>query len=222
MSSSLAAAAMAGAATSASAAEGALSEPLLPHMSRTTDSLSSDDDSDGSGSAEGGSADAADKSDLFTLKNLGVAVLATGGMATSASAMIAMPSAAVLIMGGLCALNAPVVATNQVRLGRGDSECQTSGGDGRKKEKKRPRPRRTRPWPRAASTADEAVAEDASTADDAMTMVTSTAASSAGPSCVAAGAFAAMVAVARLRVAFSAVEARAFATTTSALREGKA
>ncbi len=53
------------------------------------------------------------------LQTVAATVPATGGLAAAASAMIAVPSAAVLVMGGICAVNAPTVAGKHFQISNG-------------------------------------------------------------------------------------------------------
>jgi hypothetical protein len=56
------------------------------------------------------------------VQTVAATVLATGGLAAAASAMIAVPSAAVLVMGGICAVNAPTVAGKHFQISKGEGE----------------------------------------------------------------------------------------------------
>ena len=124
-----AAATRAAAKGASAAAADALAAPLLPsaarEKSRTTDSLSFEEEITVDDSAE-------EPRKLGPrVPALGAGLLAAAGLAASAAAMVVMPSAAVLIMGGLCAINAPVVARNSVRLARSDGEFRGSRRTGR-------------------------------------------------------------------------------------------
>ena len=93
------------------AASAALGEPLLPaKQSRYTDSLSSfgngsdsDDDDDESGDDErSGTLDPTKMSGKDIATSVALGLLVTGGMAASASAIVAAQSAVVFLMGGVC------------------------------------------------------------------------------------------------------------------------
>jgi hypothetical protein len=108
-----------------------LGEPFLPKkQSRYTDSLSSSERSeDSEGSGDSDDSEYEDEEPLrlqFTGKNLvpflAVGLAATGGLAASAAAMIAMPSAFVFLMGGLCVVNSPLMVLKHVHLTQEDSE----------------------------------------------------------------------------------------------------
>lgn len=103
-----------------------LNEPLLSNkLSRRTDSLSSDDDSASAHLIEQSSTTSDGRaipksmfgSDLVS--TVGVGVLSVAGLAASLSAMIAFPGAAVILMGGICIANAPVVAKKHVNIAKG-------------------------------------------------------------------------------------------------------
>lgn len=95
---------------------------------RATDSLSSfsfgsnsDDDTDAedasSLSSEGLLSNKLSTQDIFT--SALVSLVATGGVACSIGAMVALPTAIpVLIMGGLCAVNSPTIAHKQLVIAK--------------------------------------------------------------------------------------------------------
>lgn len=102
----------------------ALSEPLIPNNSRfaVTDSLSSldsdsleDDATSPNPSTESLFSDVSRK-DIVSI--VVVSLLATGGLAAATAAMIAMPSIAVLLMGGLCLTNSPAVVLKQFKIAK--------------------------------------------------------------------------------------------------------
>lgn len=105
-------------ATGALKAAGDPSEPLLS----TTDSLSSEGGGAVSATAPPSDDDGRTLTEGLTGKGLmstvGVGILAVAGLAASAAAMIAAPGAAVIIMGGLCLVNSPVVATKHVAIAK--------------------------------------------------------------------------------------------------------
>jgi len=94
------------------AASAALGEPLLPaKQSRYTDSLSSfesgssfleSDDSDDDESGDSGTLDPTKMSGKDIAISVALGLLVTGGMAASASAIVAAQSAVVILMGGVC------------------------------------------------------------------------------------------------------------------------
>mmetsp|Transcript_11389 Transcript_11389/g.24702 ORF Transcript_11389/g.24702 Transcript_11389/m.24702 type:complete len:401 (-) Transcript_11389:206-1408(-) len=103
-----------------------LNEPLLPNkLSKRTDSLSSDDDSASAHLAEQSSTssdDLAIPKSMFgsdIVSTVGVGVLSVAGLAASLSAMIAFPGAAVILMGGICMANSPVVAKKHINIAKG-------------------------------------------------------------------------------------------------------
>jgi len=102
----------------------ALSKPLLPDRKSRTDSWSSCDSSDDSD-------DSGDEGEKIlgprffgkdVVQNLGAVLLATGGLAAATVAMVTapvtMPGIAVFLMGGICAINSPLMAAKQVSLSK--------------------------------------------------------------------------------------------------------
>mmetsp|Transcript_28557 Transcript_28557/g.52111 ORF Transcript_28557/g.52111 Transcript_28557/m.52111 type:complete len:144 (+) Transcript_28557:144-575(+) len=124
----------AAAATAKHAATSALSEPLLTNkQSRRTDSLSSSDDSssdDSSSDEEGLTSSERFKPNNMSSKDvastIAVCLFVTGGLAASVSAMIAVPSVMVILMGGICMVNSPTVASKQFSIAKSKGEIKTS------------------------------------------------------------------------------------------------
>lgn len=105
------------------AAAPALTVPLIPDkLSRRTDSLSSDDFSDVDAEAPSANSGGGILNKSMTRKDIistiGVGVLATAGMAASLSAIVAFPGAAVILMGGICAINSPTVAAKHLSISK--------------------------------------------------------------------------------------------------------
>jgi len=103
-----------------------LSEPLIRN---DIDSTSSDDDEDSeieeAAPLAGSDPEPALPDTPMSTKDvaltLTVALLVTGGLAASASALIAYPaSAAVILMGGVCIVNSPAVATKHLRIAKSE------------------------------------------------------------------------------------------------------
>mmetsp|Transcript_16203 Transcript_16203/g.29293 ORF Transcript_16203/g.29293 Transcript_16203/m.29293 type:complete len:155 (-) Transcript_16203:331-795(-) len=103
-------------AAAATHAASALSEPLLSNkQSGLTDN--SWDDEDTSLQSENHVPGMSRKDIASTIA---ASLLATGGLAAAASAMIAVPSAAVFLMGGICAFNSPTVAHKQLSISKSE------------------------------------------------------------------------------------------------------
>mmetsp|Transcript_2574 Transcript_2574/g.5465 ORF Transcript_2574/g.5465 Transcript_2574/m.5465 type:complete len:395 (+) Transcript_2574:155-1339(+) len=109
------------------AAAPVLDEPLLPNkQSRHTNSLSSDDDSEIEEAASVHSARSAGRilpksmSRKDIISTVGVGLLATAGLAASLSAMVAFPSAAVILMGGICMVNSPILGQKHLRIAKSE------------------------------------------------------------------------------------------------------
>mmetsp|Transcript_14921 Transcript_14921/g.26964 ORF Transcript_14921/g.26964 Transcript_14921/m.26964 type:complete len:397 (-) Transcript_14921:129-1319(-) len=101
----------------------ALSDPLLPNKeSKFTDSLSSLDHE--SWEDEDTTLQSGDFVPRMSGKDiastLAVSLMVTGGLAASASAMLAVPSVVVFLMGGVCIVNAPTVASKQWSISKSD------------------------------------------------------------------------------------------------------
>jgi len=91
-------------------------------LSRTADSLSSLEDDASDIEEETLSVNSEDLFPSLSGRNvastIGVALLVTGGLAASAAAIIAVPSAAVILMAGICMLNSPAVANKQLGINK--------------------------------------------------------------------------------------------------------
>ncbi|KAL7546012.1 hypothetical protein ACHAWF_009358 [Thalassiosira exigua] len=125
----------------AEAAASALDEPLLDKIvgkqSRTTDSVSSDDEDEERGMGRIRREDE-DDDDETTVSSGGllpdsmsgrealgaaaVSILVVGAMASAASAMIAVPTAIVFVMGGVSILNCPTVAHKHLRIAKSGNQ----------------------------------------------------------------------------------------------------
>ena len=100
----------------------ALSNPLLSDKKSRTDSWSSCDSSDDDSGDEGERTLGSRFFGKEVVRNLGTVLLATGGLVAAAAAMVTMPGAAVFLMGGICAINSPLMAAKQVSLSKHGGE----------------------------------------------------------------------------------------------------
>jgi len=102
-----------------------LTEPLLPNkLSKRTDSVSDDDSASAhlvelSSTSSDGRAIPESMLGSGIISTVSVGLLSVGGLAASLSAMIAFPGAAVILMGGICIANSPVVAKKHVNIAKG-------------------------------------------------------------------------------------------------------
>jgi len=101
----------------------ALTDPLLPNkQSRFTDSLSSLDHE--SWEDEDTTLQSGDFVPRMPGKDIAstiaVSLMVMGGLAASASAMLAVPTVVVFLMGGVCIVNAPTVASKQWSIAKSE------------------------------------------------------------------------------------------------------
>ena len=121
-------------AASAHLTASALAQPLIAGKISRTESWSSGDSSDDESDDPGGRTLGPRFFGKDLVRNVGSVLLAAGGLAASTAAMVTMPGAVVFLMGGICAINSPLVAVKQVHLAkhagehpRASSKCVRCG-----------------------------------------------------------------------------------------------